>query len=138
MSIKIMLEEWGRMPTRAHDTDAGLDFYAPRDMYINPGGSDSVNTGVHIAIPEGFYGTFAPRSGYLFEDKITTYGVVDAGYTGCVKIILFNTTAQPVFFKKGSKIAQLIITPCLIDDLELVSEFEKTDRGDKGFGSSGA
>lgn len=135
--MKVKLEEWAIPPTRAHKHDAGLDLYTPIDLNINGGCSVSVDTGVAMAIPVGFFGAVASKSGLLFNKKIFTFGTVDSGYTGTIRVILFNGGAQPVQFKAGDKIAQVILEPCLTPELEFVDSLEETERGDKGFGSSG-
>lgn len=135
--MKIRLEEWAYPPTRAHRNDAGLDLFTPIDLIINGGCSVAVDTGVAVAIPNGFFGAVEPKSGLLFKKKIFTFGTVDCGYTGTIRVILFNHGAQPVQFKAGDKIAQLIIEPCITPEIEIVDSLEKTERGDNGFGSSG-
>ena len=68
---------------------------------------------------------------------LTAEGVIDAHYTGSIVVKLYNHTHDPYHFKAGDKIAQLVILPCVLPPLELVDSLDETDRGDKGFGSTG-
>ena len=138
--MKIVLDENAVMPTYAHDYDAGLDLYAKMDMEpvaIPPfGGFRVFDTGVHAAIPQHFCGLMKSRSGLLMKG-IQTDGLVDADYTGSIRVILFNHGVYSYVVKPGDKIAQMVIAPCLRPPLELADELEKTDRGENGFGSTG-
>ena len=132
-----MLDEGAKMPTRAHPYDAGLDLYAREDCYIPMKQSVTVDTGVHVEIPEGYYGEVRSRSGLMCRHGITTDGTIDSHYTGPIKVCLFNHSVFPYRLKAGDKIAQLVIVPCLLPELELVDHLEETDRGNGGFGSTG-
>lgn len=150
--MKIKLDEGAIMPTRAHDFDAGLDLYAPKTISI-PGskysaaighgygkvyvGSRTVDTGVHVQIPEGFVGFIKSKSGLMANYGLLTDGTIDSGYTGSIRVTVFNTTCKDYVIKAGEKMAQLVIQPCVLPRLELVDELEETDRGDGGFGSTG-
>ena len=151
--MKIMLDEGAKMPSRAHTYDAGLDLYSPIDITI-PGarvlgysatenaemvevGSTTIDTGVHVKIPEGCVGFIKSKSGLMTNHGITTDGTIDCGYTGSIKVCLFNNGGSKYEVKAGDKIAQLVILPCVLPPLELVESLEKTDRGEKGFGSTG-
>lgn len=140
--IKVMLDEGAKMPTRAHDDDAGLDLYSPIDCVI-PGRSEwyecfkEVNTGVHIQIPKGYVGDVKSKSGLMMDYHITTDGTVDAGYTGAIHVKLFNHGLCDVRIQKGQKIAQLVIKKIITPKPVLVDSLEETERGSNGFGSSG-
>ena len=135
--MKIKLEPWAKMPTRAHKADAGLDLYTPHDLCINGKCSASVDTGVHAQIPKGWFGEVRSKSGLMFKHDMTTDGTVDEGYIGSINVKLFNHSHQPIYFQAGEKIAQLVLVPCLKPELELVDELEKTERGENGFGATG-
>ena len=148
--MKIMLDDGAKMPTRVHEFDAGLDLYAPKTVSI-PGskystsygygkvyvGSRTVDTGVHVQIPEGFVGFIKSKSGLMANYGLLTDGTIDSGYTGSIRVTVFNTTCKDYVIKAGEKIAQLVIQPCMLPPLELVDELEETDRGAGGFGSTG-
>ena len=135
--MKIMLSEGAKMPTRSHPWDGGLDLYAMEDGYIRCNQSRTFNTGTHIQIPEGCVGLIKSRSGLMVNHGITTDGTIDAHYTGPIKVCLFNHGGSKYEVKAGDKIAQLVILPCLLPELELVDSLDETDRGDNGFGSTG-
>ena len=140
--MKITLDSGAKMPTRAHPWDAGLDLYAPLDegaWAITPcGGSATIDTGVHIEIPEGYTGFIKAKSGLNVKHCLTCTGVIDAHYTGSIAVKLYNHHPCLRYdVRPGDKIAQLVILPCLLPELELVDNLEETDRGDGGFGSTG-
>lgn len=135
--MKITLDEGAKMPTRAHEWDAGLDLYSMEDGYIRCNQSRTFDTGVHVAIPEGCVGLVKSKSGLMCNHGIITDGTIDAHYTGPIKVCLFNHGGSKYEVKAGDKIAQLVIVPCLLPELELVDSLEETDRGDNGFGSTG-
>ena len=154
--MKIMLNKGAKMPTIAHPWDAGLDLYAPADCTVPPTktvvtfnyhreitkiesviGSATIDTLVHAQIPEGYVGFIKAKSGLNVKHGLTCTGVIDAHYTGSIAVKLYNHTSEPYKIKAGDKIAQLVILPCLLPDLELVDSLEETDRGDNGFGSTG-
>lgn len=135
--MKIMLETNAIMPTRAHSTDAGLDLYA-RDTQIVPAKeSAKFDTGVHIELPVGTAGFLKSKSGLNVKHGLTGEGVIDVGYTGSIVVKLYNNSGFDYTVNAGDKISQLVILPILTPELELVDELESTERGDKGFGSSG-
>ena len=90
-----------------------------------------------MEIPEGYVGFIKSKSGLMVNHGILTDGTIDCGYTGSIKVKLFNHGGSKYEVKKGDKIAQLVIVPCLLPELELVDKLEETDRGDGGFGSTG-
>lgn len=140
MKIKIALDSGAFMPKRAHDYDGGLDLFAMEDVQLRPQSSEFFETGVHIAVPRGFVGFVKSRSGLMRKNSVDTDGTIDADYTGSIGVTLFNHSKADVYIKRGDRIAQLVIVPCLLpkaEDLELVDELEETERGAGGFGSTG-
>ena len=135
--MKLVLDDGAFVPTRAHDTDAGLDLYTPDDFTVPAKGSEVVDTGVHLEIPVGYVGFVKSKSGLMVKQDITTDGTVDAGYTGSIKIKLFNHGYDDKQFFRGQKIAQIVILPIITPELELVDSLEDTERGTGGFGSTG-
>jgi dUTP pyrophosphatase len=136
MIFKVMLEEGAKMPTKAHDTDAGFDLYAPKDFVVRCGSSATIDTGVHIEIPKGYCGFLKSKSGLNVKNGINGEGVIDAGYTGSIVAKLYNHE-KTLHFKEGQKIIQIVFLPIPDVELELTNSFEATERGDNGFGSSG-
>ena len=135
--MKIMLDEGAEMPTRAHPWDAGLDLYAKKGGYIPGECSAEFDTGVHLDIPKGFVGFVKSRSGLMCKNHIITDGTIDSGYTGSIRVKLFNLGMTAYKVNPGDKIAQLVIQPCVCPPLELVDSLDTTDRGANGFGSTG-
>lgn len=137
--IKIkLLNNNAKIPERAHQTDAGADLFSTEDVWIFANERKVVSTGVSLEIPEGYYGRVAPRSGLAVKKGIDVLaGVIDSSYRGEIKVVLLNTDKEDFEIKKGDKIAQLIIEKHYNFDFEVVKNLESTDRGDKGFGSSG-
>ena len=136
--MRIKLEEWAFMPLRGHATDAGLDLRTPSDVIIPAGGSKKIDTGVHIELYPGLVGMLKSKSGLNVKHGITSEGVIDAGYTGSIVAKLYNHSDVDVELKAGDKITQLVILPVYIPhELKIVDEFEQTERGENGFGSTG-
>lgn len=125
------------MPTRAHETDAGLDLYAMVAQVVPAKESAKFDTGVHIELPPNTVGFLKSKSGLNVNHGITSEGVIDVGYTGSIVVKLYNNSGYDYTVNAGDKISQLVILPIVIPQLELVEKLEKTDRGDCGFGSSG-
>lgn len=135
--MKIKLDENAYMPIRAFETDAGLDLRSPIHALVKARGSVKIDTGVHIELPKGTTGFLKSKSGLNVNHGITSEGVIDVGYTGSIKVKLYNHTDQDYYVKKGDKISQLVIIPILTPELEIVNELDNTERGDGGFGSTG-
>ncbi len=136
--MKIVLEPWAIMPTRAHEFDAGLDLYsADDDTYIYPRSSELFDTGVHIQLPQNTVGFLKSKSGLNVNHSLTSEGVIDCGYTGSIVVKLYNHSDRSYRVRKGDKISQLVILPCLLPELEVVDSLEDTERGTDGFGSTG-
>ena len=135
--MKVVLDPGAILPTRAHELDAGYDLYAREDAVVYAGDSWTFDTGVHMAIPEGWVGDVKSKSGMMMKYGIITDGTVDAGYTGSIRVKLFNLSRCAVSIIKGQKIAQLVIKRIATPDLDVVDWLEVTERGDGGFGSTG-
>lgn len=136
--MKIMLDIGAYMPVRGHADDGGLDLRSPYDFTIAPHSSETISTGVHFDIAPGLVGFLKSKSGLNVKHNITCTGVIDAGYTGAVVAKLYNHGDVPVKFKAGDKITQIVFLPVYIPErLIVVDQFEQTDRGNGGFGSTG-
>ena len=146
MILALKLDEGAYRPTKAHTTDAGFDLYAREEKII---GMNNVifDTGVHILIPAGFVGLVLPRSSMSAKGVICATGVIDAGYSGSIKICLrcqkwhfnsdLNLDNETLRVYAGERIAQLVIVPIPEIELATVNELPQTERGSEGFGSSG-
>ena len=109
MQIKYELDEGAYAPMRAHDSDAGFDLACKEDQVLEPNVANTIDTGVHILIPEGYVGLVCPRSSFNIKGIGTPIGVVDAGYTGSIRVVLEPFNLTKIF--KGNRIAQLVILP---------------------------
>lgn len=136
--IKVVLDDGAIMPTRAHEFDAGLDLYTQKDIQLNPCSMVVVDTGIHIQIPQYFVGLIKSRSGLMAKMEVVAgEGTIDCGYTGSIKVMLFNHSREYRYLKAGDRIAQLVITPCILPKLVKFESLEATERGNCGFGSTG-
>lgn len=136
--LKVKLDPGAKMPTRAHEADAGLDLYSRESFTLMPSMSRKCDTGVHVAIPEDYVGFLKSKSGLNVNHGITSEGVIDSGYTGSIMVKLYNHGRNPVLIEQGQKISQLVILPIITPEPELVDSLEETERGAGGFGSTGA
>ena len=122
---------------------AGADLSACLDepMVLEAGARAAVPTGLAMAIPMGFEGQVRPRSGAALRQGLTVVnapGTIDADYRGEVKVLLVNLGQEPVPIEHGQRIAQLIIAPVVQAAFDAVESLSETERGDGGFGSTGA
>jgi dUTP pyrophosphatase len=129
------------LPSYAHPGDAGADLSAAEDVDLGPGERALVRTGVAIALPPGYAAFVHPRSGLAIRHGVTIVnapGTVDAGYRGEIKVTLLNTDREhPVSFKRGDRIAQLVIQRVARAAFREVTELPGSARGEGGFGSTG-
>ena len=133
------LEESATIPTRATDSDAGYDLYSINEGIVPAGKRRVLGTGVAIAIPPPYYGRVAPRSGLAVKKGIDVLaGVVDAGYRGEVGVVLQNFSDEDFPYKKGDRVAQLILEQCNTIGWVELEELEDSTRSDGGFGSTGS
>ncbi|MEY3133594.1 MAG: hypothetical protein RIS01_182 [Actinomycetota bacterium] len=130
------------LPSYAKAGDAGADLATRIDFTIKPGERILVPTGISIALPDGYVALVHPRSGLAVKHGISivnTPGTVDAGYRGELQVILINLDQnQSISFKKGDRIAQLVIQQVERAKFTEVSELPGSDRSTGGFGSTGA
>ena len=139
--MKVKLDPGAKMPTRAHETDAGLDLYSRETVRLLPGRCAIFDTGVHIELPHGYYGKIESKSGLNINQGIVSCGgVIDEGYTGSIVVKLYNLESPDGYsytIHAGDKIAQLVIQAYATPELELVDALDETERGSNGFGSTG-
>ena len=130
------------LPTYGSSGAAGMDLYADAsqgEIIIPSNDWVLIKTGISMAIPEGFYGRIAPRSGLAYNYGIDILaGVIDADYRGDIGAILYNNDIHQFVVRHGERIAQLIIEPCVHATLQETKILPSTDRGAGGFGSTGA
>lgn len=138
MNVKVMLDDGAYMPVRAHATDAGLDLRCREEVFLWEGQAHSFDTGVHIQLPQGYYGKIESKSGLNVKHGVVSLGgVIDEGYTGSIVVKLYNLGDNAYHFMPGEKIAQLVIMPYLAPKLEITTSLDESERGNQGFGSTG-
>lgn len=130
------------LPSYAYAGDAGLDLRSNEDVVLAPFERRLISTGLAIAIPEGYAGFVQPRSGMALKRGLSmanTPGLIDAHYRGELKVCAVNLDAhEPITILRGERIAQLVIQKVPLVSLQEVDALDSTDRGEGGFGSSGA
>jgi dUTP pyrophosphatase len=132
------LEANAVLPTRGSPAAAGLDLYSIEAVSLHPHQRSLVRTGLAVAIPEGFYGRVAPRSGLATKNGLDVLaGVIDADYRGEIQCLLYNTGNETVELPAQTRICQLIIEKIITPTPVLVDDLTNTTRGGGGFGSTG-
>jgi len=131
------LHEQATLPTRAYEHDAGVDLYSSESFTLPSHTTTAVATGVAMEIPVGCVGLIRDRSSMGKQGIATLAGVVDAGYRGEVLVMLHNLNNGPIEFEAGAKIAQMLILPVSTAPIVEVGELADSERGERGFGSSG-
>jgi dUTP pyrophosphatase len=129
------------LPRYAKGGDAGADIVSRIDISLAPGERALVPTGIAIALPDGYVALVHPRSGLAIKHGVTMVnspGTVDAGYRGELQIILINhDKSESVSFKRGDRIAQLVIQKVERAEFVEVADLPGSGRGSGGFGSTG-
>ena len=136
------LSPHARMPTRAHDGDAGFDLYALEAGAIPAGERTAVATGIAVELPQRHAGLVLPRWGLAARHGVALVnapGLIDQGYRGEIHVLLLNTDRHEDFnFEAGDRIAQLIVVRVEAPDVVEVAELAASQRAEGGFGSSGS
>jgi dUTP pyrophosphatase len=126
------------LPVRGSTHSAGLDLCSVENRILGAGERAAISTGLAVAIPNGFYGRVAPRSGLAIKHGVDVLaGVVDSDYRGEIRCALINHGSEPFEIIKGMRIAQLIIEAIAMPVPEWDTELDATERGEGGFGSTG-
>jgi dUTP pyrophosphatase len=132
------LNELATLPTRGSEMAAGLDLYAAESGNVPVGGYTRITTGIAVAIPSGYYGRIAPRSGLAAKHGIDTLaGVIDSDYRGELVCVLANHGDKEFEIKPGDRVAQFIIERIIIPTPEWAGSLPDTARGEAGLGSTG-
>jgi len=126
------------LPRRGSALAAGLDIYSIEDLIIEPKQRVMAKTGLAVAIPAGFYGRVAPRSGLAVKNGLDVLaGVIDSDYRGEICCLLYNTGDEVISLPAGSKICQLIVEQIITPEAAWATDLDETARGAGGFGSTG-
>ena len=144
--VKFKLEPGATAPIKATDGSVGYDLFVYGSHCIYPG-RNAVRTGLSIQLPDGFEATVRPRSGCSLKGISDEYnmrhnadallGTIDTDYRGEIKMIVNNHEEEPFFLSDGQRIAQLVISPVFIGEVEMVDNLDDTERGEGGFNSTG-
>jgi dUTP pyrophosphatase len=142
MSLKVDIEliDGGVLPEYQTAGAAGMDLCCSEKFELKPMERRGVRTGIKISLPEGFEAQVRPRSGLALKHGISMVnspGTIDSDYRGEIRVILINLGQEVVRFELGDRVAQLVIAPVTRADWNIVDELDTTERGAKGFGSSG-
>ena len=133
-----LLSDKGTLTSKANRFDAGFDLYASENALIHPQERLLVSTDIAMAIPKGHVGLIWPRSGLAVKKGVDVFaGVIDSGYRGEVKVCLYNSGSEILEVEEGDRIAQLLIQKAENYFIKKVESLDDSERGDKGFGSSG-
>ncbi|HVQ36901.1 MAG TPA: dUTP diphosphatase [Pyrinomonadaceae bacterium] len=132
------LDPRATLPTRGSVLAAGLDLYAIEHLTIPPGERTLGHTGLAVAIPVGYYGRVAPRSGLASKQGLDVLaGVIDADYRGEIGCLLYNSGSETIQLPAQSKICQLLIEKIITPEAVWADDISDTERGSGGFGSTG-
>lgn len=132
------LSETATIPTRGSESAAGWDLYASQEGVVPARGKAIVHTDIAIAVPVGYYGRVAPRSGMAWKKHTDIgAGVIDADYRGPIGVVLFNHADEDLQIDIGDRVAQLVIEQISMAPLTEVDDIEDTVRGEDGYGSTG-
>lgn len=128
------------LPYQANAGDAGLDLFSVEEKLINPGQAELISTGIILELPQGTEAQVRPRSGLALRHSVTVLnspGTIDEGYRGEVKVILINHGKADFKVEKHMRIAQMVIAPVAKVNVIEVEDFSSSERGERGFGSTG-
>lgn len=138
------LSETAKMPKRGTPDSAGFDLYVDLEgldwVAILPQKCVMLNTGIAMAIPNGYFGGIFARSGLASREGLrppNCVGVIDSDYRGNIGVALYNDSDETRIIRHGQRVAQMVIIPCPDAELEEVEKLPDTERGAGGFGSTG-
>lgn len=142
MKIKMINKSNNENPKYSREGDSGMDLRAfiPSRITLLPHRQMLISTGIHIELVEGLEGQVRGRSGLALKYGVGVaqgLGTVDSNYRGDIGVVLINNGNSPFHIENGDRIAQLVIAKVETVELEIVKKLEETNRGEKGFGSSG-
>ena len=138
MLVKL-LNEYAQLPTRGTIDSAGLDIYCPFNITVHADSQKRIPLGIAVEIPKGYMGLLVPRSSMSKTPLrcANSVGIIDADYRGELSIAYENISCSDYTIFRGDRIAQLIIVPIAIVDVEEAQTLSETERGAGGYGSTG-
>ena len=127
-----------KIPSYAHEGDAGMDLYTTERVEIKPGARLQIGSGIAAHIPHGYVGLLWDKSGLSHKHGLKMLGgVIDAGYRGEIFVGAINLSDETYVVEKGHKICQMLIQPVVHPIINIVEELEESSRNTGGFGSTG-
>ena len=133
----VLVHRQARLPQRASASAAGYDLFAAEAGAIEPWSHGAVSTGLAVRVPDGCYGRIAPRSSLAVRGLLVNAGVVDADYTGVVRVVLHNASIARYEYAVGDRVAQLVLERVATPPVLQVAALPETARAAGGFGSTG-
>jgi dUTP pyrophosphatase len=134
----LLLSKDATNPTKSSPDAAGFDLYASEEVKIEPGESRVVLTDVEVCPPKGTFGKIESRSGLAFNHGVTCFcGIIDSDYRGSIKVKVYNDGKEPFNIRKGERFTQLVFYYFNSMSSALVTCLPQTQRGYRGFGSTG-
>lgn len=135
--MKIKLFKNVQLPKKSHLPDCGLDYFMPESFELKPLETKTIGLGIGIQVPEGFAGMLVPRSSIAEKGLIIQTSIIDPDYTGEIHLIITNCSNNVVKIEERQRVCSLVIYNVLNVRLDVVYDFENTERGSHGLGSSG-
>lgn len=139
-TVKIKADDASLIPEYKTELSAGVDLMAAENGTVEPMKRALVKTGIYIELPAGYEAQVRPRSGLAIKNGITVLnspGTIDADYRGEICVILINLSDETFVYKKGDRIAQMVVAPVVKADFDVTLELTATVRGAGGFGHTG-
>lgn len=135
--MKIKLFKNVQLPKKSHLPDCGLDCFMPESFELKPLETKTIGLGIGIQVPEGFAGMLVPRSSIAEKGLIIQTSIIDPDYTGEIHLIITNCNNNVVKIEERQRVCSLVVYNILNVRLDVVYDFENTERGSHGLGSSG-
>ena len=135
--MKIKLFKNVQLPKKSHLPDCGLDCFMPESFELKPLETKTIGLGIGIQVPEGFAGMLVPRSSITEKGLIIQTSIIDPDYTGEIHLIITNCSNNVVKIEERQRVCSLVVYNILNVRLDVVYDFENTERGSHGLGSSG-
>lgn len=128
-----------QLPKRQTEMAAGYDLHSIKNAAVMPGEVTKISTGVAVKVPNQHVGLIMDRSGLATRNGIMRLaGVIDADYTGEIIVAVTTAKDETAILNAGSRVAQMLVVPCVMTESEWVDSLDETERGDSGFGSTDA
>ena len=135
--MKIKLFKNVQLPKKSHLPDCGLDCFIPESFELQPLETKTIGLGIGIQVPEGFAGMLVPRSSIAERGLVIQTSIIDPDYTGEIHLIITNCSNNVAKIEENQRVCSLVIYNVLNVRLDVVYDFEITERGNNGLGSSG-